>query len=292
MDPGHPEQPARIQAVQDQLIASGLLDYLRYYDAPEASIEQLERAHTRLYIDELLAMAPASGLVRVDPDTAMGPGTMAAALRSAGAGILATDLVMAGEATNAFCNVRPPGHHAERDRSMGFCFFNNIAVAAAHALERHGLERVAIIDFDVHFGNGTEAIFCDDERVMVCSSFEQGLYPAVDHALDSDRLINVPLFAGSKGSDLREAVTTVWMPALQRFKPQMLFLSAGFDAHIEDDMGHLLFNQRDYAWVTEQMMQIADEHADGRLISMLEGGYALSALARSAMEHVRVMMRI
>lgn len=292
MDAGHPEEPARIQAIQDQLVASGLLDLMRQCDAPEATMRQLERAHTRLYIEELFAMAPSSGLVRLDPDTSMGPHTIPAALRSAGAGVLATDLIMAGEVENAFCNVRPPGHHAERDRAMGFCFFNNIAVAAAHALEEHGLKRVAIIDFDVHFGNGTESIFGDDDRVMVCSTFEDGLFPAVDYRTSTDRLVNVPLYPGSRGADFREAVAAFWIPKLMAFKPQMVFISAGFDAHLEDDMAHLLLNQRDYAWATQQIMEVAEKHAKRRVVSMLEGGYALSALGRSAMEHVKVLMRV
>nr|WP_220359413.1 histone deacetylase family protein [Alkalilimnicola ehrlichii] len=292
MDPGHPEEPGRVRVIQDQLIAAGLFDYLSQHEAPEVTVEQLDRVHTRLHIEEIFAMAPSSGLVRIDPDTSMGPGTLPAALRSAGAGVLATDLVMAQEVENAFCNVRPPGHHAERDKAMGFCFFNNVAVAAAHAMEVHGLKRVAIVDFDVHFGNGTEAIFADDERVMVCSTFEDNLYPFSPFATASNRLINAPLYAGSKGYEFREAISEIWLPSLRKFKPQMIFISAGFDAHLEDDMAHLMLNQRDYAWVTEQIQEVADKYAKGRIVSMLEGGYALGALARSVMEHVRVLMRL
>jgi acetoin utilization deacetylase AcuC-like enzyme len=292
MDPGHPEEPGRLLAIHDQLVASGLFDHLKHYEAPQATIEQLAHAHTRLHIEELMAMSPSEGLARIDPDTAMGPGTWTAALHAAGAGVLATDLVMAGEVGNAFCNVRPPGHPAERDRAMGFCFFNNVAVAAAHAMEVHGLKRVAIVDFDVHFGNGTESIFFDDERVMVCSTFEDNLYPFVPFDTDGRRLVNVPLPAGSKGYDFRDAVSTFWLPRLEEFRPQMVFISAGFDAHLEDDLAHLMLNQRDYAWVTHEVLGVADRHSKGRLVSMLEGGYALEALGRSVMEHVKVLMRV
>ncbi len=291
MDPGHPECPERIQAVQDQLLAAGLFYHLRQYDAPLATVEHLQRVHSLLYINELMNMVPTEGLVRLDPDTSMGPGSMRSALRAAGAGVLATELVLKGEVSNAFCNVRPPGHHAERARAMGFCFFNNIAVAAAHAMEAFGLRRVAILDFDVHFGNGTEQIFYDDDRVMICSTFEDNLYPFVPYA-STERLVNVPLAAGTRGYDFREAVSMFWLPSLERFAPEMIFISAGFDGHAEDDLAHFRLNQRDYAWVTEQILAIADRYCQGRVVSMLEGGYALHALGRSVAEHVRALMRL
>ena len=285
----HPEQPARLSAIEDQLIASGLINHLHQADASRATREQLERVHEASYLDAIEEAAPSNGIVHLDPDTAMCPHTLDAALHAAGAAVLATDMVMAGEAGSAFCSVRPPGHHAERARAMGFCLFNNVAVAAAHALEHHGLERVAIVDFDVHHGNGTEEIFTGDRRVLMVSTFQHPFYPYSGTEGRSEQMINIPLAAYSGGREFRAAVEQYWMPALEAFKPQMILISAGFDAHREDDMAMLSFVEADYAWVTEKLVGVAEKHAQGRIVSMLEGGYSLSALGRSVVAHLRAL---
>ncbi|MBM3391048.1 MAG: histone deacetylase family protein [Betaproteobacteria bacterium] len=285
----HPECPERLSAISDRLIAAGLDMYLSFHDAPLATIEQLGRVHPEDYIRNIADNAPESGIVHLDPDTAMSPGTWQAALRSAGAGVLATDLVMSGKAENAFCSVRPPGHHAERARAMGFCFFNNIAIAATHALEVHGLKRVAVIDFDVHHGNGTEDIFSGDARVLMASTFQHPFYPYSGTESPASNMVNVPVPAGTRSDGFREVVADVWMPALRRFAPEAIFISAGFDAHYEDDMASLGLVESDYAWVTQQLKSIAGESAQRRIVSMLEGGYALSALARSVTAHIKVL---
>lgn len=285
----HPECPDRLSAINDRLIAAGLDLYLSFHDAPLATVEQLSRVHPPLYIKTLEMNAPEHGIHHVDPDTAMGPGTWKAALRAAGAGILATDLVMKGEAGNAFCAVRPPGHHAERAKAMGFCFFNNVAVAAAHALDAWGIQRAAIIDFDVHHGNGTEQIFSGEDRILMVSTFQHPFYPYCGTENPASNMCNVPLPAGTRGDGFREVVTEVWMPRLREFAPEIIFISAGFDAHYEDDMASLGLVESDYAWVTEQLKQLAAEHSGGRIVSMLEGGYALSALARSVTTHIKVL---
>jgi len=285
----HPEQPARLRAVEDQLIASGLINYLRHVDAPRASRAQLERVHSQRYISAIEEIAPEAGTVHLDPDTAMNPHSLSAALRAAGAAVLATDMVLRGEAINAFCNVRPPGHHAERARAMGFCIFNNVAVAAAQALEHHGVERVAIVDFDVHHGNGTENIFRDNPGVLMVSTFQHPFYPYSGVDGRSDRMVNIPLAAYSSGGKFREAVEKYWLPALERFKPEMLFISAGFDAHREDDMAMLNLIEADYAWVTGKIKDVAQRHCSGRIVSVLEGGYELHALGRSVAAHLKVL---
>lgn len=285
----HPESPDRLSAISDRLIASGLDLYLAFHDAPQAEIEHLSRAHPVEYVEEILSIVPVNGIHHLDPDTAMCPGTVKAALRAAGAGVLATDLVMNGEVENSFCAVRPPGHHAERARAMGFCFFNNVAVAARHALDAHGLERVAIVDFDVHHGNGTEDIFAGDRRVLMVSTFQHPYYPYSGTDDPADNMLNVPLPAGTRGEGFREVVESTWLPALEAFKPQAIFISAGFDAHFEDDMGSLGLLESDYAWVTQQIKAIARRHAEGRIVSILEGGYCLSALGRSVVAHLKVL---
>lgn len=285
----HPECPDRLAAINDRLIAAGFDMYLAFYDAPLAATEHLVRVHPRDYVEKLLQSAPESGIVHLDPDTAMCPGTLQAALRSAGAGVLATDLVMSGEVENAFCAVRPPGHHAERARAMGFCFFNNIAVAAVHALEAHGLERVAIADFDVHHGNGTEDIFASDRRVLMVSIFQHPFYPYSGTDDPAPNMVNVPVPAGTRGDAFRQVVSDIWVPALREFAPQAIFISAGFDAHYEDDIASLGLVESDYAWVTQQLKMVAEESAGGRIVSMLEGGYALSALGRSVAAHIKVL---
>jgi acetoin utilization deacetylase AcuC-like enzyme len=285
----HPECAARIHAIQDQLIASRLFGYLQHLEAPEATREQLARVHDADYIDSIFAASPIQGLVALDGDTLMNPFTLQAALRAAGAGVMAVDKVMAGEAENAFCNIRPPGHHAERARAMGFCFFNNIAVAAAHALEHHNLARVAIADFDVHHGNGTENIFHDDPRVLMCSTFQHPFYPYCGADSGNDHIISVPLAAGSGSEEFHNAVTAHWAPALEAFKPELLLISAGFDAHRDDDMAMLQLTESDYGWVTKILKSVAEEHCLGRIVSLLEGGYELHALGRSAAAHVKVL---
>jgi acetoin utilization deacetylase AcuC-like enzyme len=285
----HPEQPARLSAIEDQLIAAGIGQYLKRYEAPLATDEQLERVHPHDYVRAIREIAPTEGTVHLDPDTAMNRYSLDAALRAAGAGVMATDLVVTEKATSAFCPVRPPGHHACRARSMGFCIFNNVAVAARHALEVHGIERVAIIDFDVHHGNGTEDIFENDEQVLMASIFQHPFYPYSGTDNPAPNMFNVPLAAGSGSREFRAAVTKTWLPALEEFRPQMVFFSAGFDAHAEDDMAMLRFTDADYGWVTGEVKAIADRYADGRIVSLLEGGYALSALGRSAVQHVRVL---
>jgi acetoin utilization deacetylase AcuC-like enzyme len=288
----HPECPDRLHAIEDQLIAAGIIGYLAEYEAPPATREQLERVHAPEYIAALEARVPERGLAHLDPDTAMNPHSLRAALRSAGAAVLATDLVVSGEASSAFCCVRPPGHHAERRRAMGFCFFNNVAVGAAHALEAHGLNRVAVVDFDVHHGNGTENIFRDDPRVLMVSTFQHPFYPYSGSESRSARMVNIPLPAYTNGMGFREAVQTWWLPALERFAPEMIFFSAGFDAHREDDMASLNLTEADYAWVTERVQDVARRHAAGRVVSVLEGGYALSALGRSAVAHIRALAEL
>lgn len=285
----HPECPQRLTAIEDQLLAANLLPFLQRHDAPLASPEQLTRVHLPAYVKHIFEIAPAEGMVQLDPDTAMNPATLPAARRAAGAGILAADLVMAGTVANAFCAVRPPGHHAEAGRAMGFCIFNNVAVGVAHALAQHGLQRVAVVDFDVHHGNGTEAIFADDGRVMVCSSFQHPFYPYSGGGQHAAHIIDVPLPAGTDGAAFREAIRARWLPALDRFQPEMVFISAGFDGHRDDEMAHFNLLEADYAWVTEQILALARRHAQGRIVSMLEGGYDLHALGRSVAAHIKVL---
>jgi acetoin utilization deacetylase AcuC-like enzyme len=292
MGADHPECPARIHAVEDQLIASGLLDFLRHYEAPKASKEELVRVHASEYIERVFSQSPESGLVDLDGDTSMNPYSLDAALHAAGAVVKGVDLVMSNEVQNAFCNIRPPGHHAGRSNASGFCIFNNVAVAVAHALEAYHLQRIAIADFDVHHGDGTEDIFHDDPRVMLCSTFQHPYYPYCGADSGNDHIINVPLAAGSKGEQFRNAVTNEWLPALEGFQPQMVFISAGFDAHWEDDMGGLALRENDYFWVTETLKDIARHHANGRIVSALEGGYSLHALGRSVMMHIKSLSEL
>ncbi len=289
MGEGHPECPARLSAIEDQLIASGLMPFLERHDAPLATFEQLARVHEPHYIHNIEAASPKQGLADLDPDTAMNPHTWNAALRAAGAAVLATDLVVERKADNAFCAIRPPGHHAEPAHAMGFCIFNNVAIGVAHALAKYGLRRIAIADFDVHHGNGTEAMFHDDPRVMLCSTFQHPYYPYRGADSGNDHIINVPLPAGTDGPAFREAVTAYWLPALQRFQPEMVFFSAGFDAHRDDDMAGFNLLEADYTWVTQQVKELADRYSRGRIVSVLEGGYELRALGRSVLAHLKVL---
>lgn len=298
MGSGHPECPERLDAIHDWLLATGVLDALEQHEAPAASLADLELAHGRMHIaalrgltdglrDDIDAGGPTHA--QIDPDTSLNVHTWDAALRAAGAALAATDAVLAGELENAFCSVRPPGHHAGRDKAMGFCFFNNVATAAMYALERHGLERVAIIDFDVHHGNGTEDIVAGDERILMVSFFQHPFYPEGGSQSDAPNLVNVPVPAYTKGMDVRELVDIMWMPRLEAHRPEMIFISAGFDAHREDDMGQLGLVEQDYAWITQRVKDVAQRHAQGRIVSCLEGGYDLSALSRSVEAHLRVL---
>jgi acetoin utilization deacetylase AcuC-like enzyme len=289
MGASHPESPLRLRAIEAHLSAVGLKGLLQHEEAPLATRAQLERVHERAYIDALEQMAPRSGLVHLDPDTAMSCHTLTAARRAAGAAVHGTDLVMGGKAASAFCSVRPPGHHAEHDRAMGFCLFNNVAVGAAHALAAYGLTRVAVADFDVHHGNGTQDIFRDDPRVLMVSTFQHPFYPYSGIEGRSDRMVNIPLAAGSSGEQFRAAVEHDWLPALEAFQPEMLFVSAGFDAHRDDGMAMLNLVEADYAWVTSALRRVAQRHAGGRIVSVLEGGYDLQALGRSVAAHLKAM---
>jgi acetoin utilization deacetylase AcuC-like enzyme len=286
----HPECPARLAAIQDQLIASGIAPYLAYHDAPVAEEATLVRAHDPAYIASLRARIPDHGYAPLDPDTSMNPRTWDAALRAAGAVVAATDAVARRELDNAFCAVRPPGHHALRAQAMGFCFINNVAVGALHALEQHGMGRVAVIDFDVHHGNGTEDILAGDDRVLMVSFFQHPFYPYAGTEAPARNMLNTPLPAGTRGDAVRKLVDESWVPRLLEFRPEMIFVSAGFDAHREDDMGQLGLVESDYAYMTTRLMEVADRHAGGRLVSTLEGGYNLSALGRSVTAHVKVLV--
>lgn len=289
MDGHHPESPARITAIRKRLMASGLHARLQHHSAPPATDEQLGRAHDAAYVRYIRQIAPLAGNVRLDPDTTLGPMTLQAALRAAGASVLACDRVMSGQADNAFCCVRPPGHHAGRARAAGFCIFNNVAVGVAHALEWHKLERVAIIDFDVHHGDGTEDIFRAHPGVMLCSTFQHPFYPHRGADSRTERMINVPLPAGASGKEFRLAVEREFAPALERFRPHMLFLSAGFDAHHDDPLASLNLTRDDYVWVTHFALDVAARFAKARVVSVLEGGYALDALADSAVAHIAAL---
>jgi acetoin utilization deacetylase AcuC-like enzyme len=289
MGDGHPESPQRLKSVLRALESSGLAARLRKVEAPMAGREHLERVHAPEHVELVFSTAPARGYAYLDPDTSMNPSSLSAALHAAGAVVRATDLVMSGEVSNAFCAVRPPGHHATRDRPMGFCMFNNVAVGALHALEVHGLERVAVLDFDVHHGNGTEDAFHDDERVMLCSTFQHPYYPYSGAESSNAHIINTPLAAMTGGEGFRKAVERDWIPALDAFKPQMIFVSAGFDAHKDDPLAYLKLADEDYRWVTQKIMEVAQRHASGRIVSTLEGGYNTEALGRCVVEHVGVL---
>ena len=289
MGEGHPESPARLRSVLKALEDSGLAKKLVIREAPVALREELERVHDAEHVSLVFDTAPARGYAYLDPDTSMNAKSLSAALHAAGAVVKATDMVMAGEVDSAFCAVRPPGHHATRSRPMGFCMFNNVGVGAAHALEAHGLERVAVLDFDVHHGNGTEDQFHDDPRVMLCSTFQHPYYPYSGADSGNPHIINVPLPAMTGGEGFRAAVERYWIPALDAYKPQLVFVSAGFDAHRDDPLAYLKLDDEDYRWVTEKLVEVADRHAQGRVVSTLEGGYNVEALGRCVVEHVGVL---
>jgi len=276
----HPERPARLHAITDQLLSSGLEYVVQQRDASAATDEQLALVHDRGYIASVVAQQPDHGLLWLDDDTAIMNKSLTAARHAAGAVINAVDLVMQHSEQQAFCAIRPPGHHAESAQAMGFCIFNNIAVGAAYAMQQYQLERIAIVDFDVHHGNGTEQIFKNDQRVLFCSSFEHPYYPFTNP--DSQhRLLKIPLAGNSDGHEFRRKATDLWFDQIREFQPQLLLISAGFDAHIEDEMAHLKWTDADYHWIAQQLKQIANESCEGRIVACLEGGYALSALGRS-----------
>ena len=289
----HPECPERLDAIEDHLIASGLDAALERREAPSVQDADLALAHSSGYVGELRdvleRVAAAGGRCAIDPDTVASPGTLNAVLRAAGAAVAATEAVLDGELANAFCAVRPPGHHATRGQAMGFCFFNNVAVAARHALDRRGLERVAIVDFDVHHGNGTEDIVAGDERILMASIFQHPLYPYTGAVPLGDNMVNVPVPPYTRGPAVRALIEANWMERLHAFRPQMVFVSAGFDAHRDDELGQLGLVEDDYTWITEKIREVADRHASGRIVSCLEGGYNLRALARSVAAHLRVL---
>ena len=293
MGPHHPECPDRVRVINDYLRANGLLDFMREETAPAATREVILRAHSSELLDELEAISPLRGYAGIDGDTTMNPYTMNAVLHAVGAAVRAVDMVCAGEVKRAFCNIRPPGHHAERNRAMGFCFLNSAAIAVLHALEAHGLQRVALVDFDVHHGNGSEEILveqCNAGRVLMVSTFQHHLYPGTGDKPMAANMVNVPLAAYSKGDAMRAAVTDRWLPALNAFEPELIVISAGFDAHRDDELASLGWVEADYRWVTQQIVAVANEYAQGRIVSTLEGGYALGALARSVGEHVKVLI--
>lgn len=300
MPDGHPECPERLDAINNRLLTSGVDGLVTHRQAPPVTREQLLRVHEADYLDSLEQAAPNEGLVAFDTDVYLSPGTLEAARHAAGAAAHGVDLIMAGDTDAVFCNVRPPGHHAEPDRAMGFCLYNNVAIAAAHALEYHGLERVAIADFDVHHGNGTQTMFYDEPRVLFCSSFQHPFYPGTPVDVTVEHIVNVPLPATCGSAEFRAAISERWLPALADFKPQLLLISAGFDAHEEDDMSSIGLTDRDYQWVSEQLRTLVDnsrEHADATqhcrgIVSTLEGGYDLSALGRSAVAHIKALAKL
>lgn len=292
MSRNHPEQPDRIRVIEKALTTATINPQLKYFAAPLVTRAELLRVHTAAYIDTIFNLAPKEGLSSIDADTFMNPYTLTAALRAAGANVKGVDLVMNKEVNAAFCNVRPPGHHAERNRAMGFCFFNNIAVAAAYALEKYHCKRVAIVDFDVHHGNGTENIFEHDERVLYCSSFEYPFYPFTESSqlnIKSNHIINIPLPAGAGSKEFRAATSKYWFDRIRAFKPEMIFFSAGFDGHYLDPLADLNFTEADYGWITTQIKKIADECCEGRIVSTLEGGYNLEVLGGCALAHVNAL---
>ena len=288
----HPEEPHRIDAISDRLIASGLEYSLDHFDAQQVTREQLLKVHGSAYLDSLEHRLPTEGLVNVDPDTQLCPDTLVSASRAAGAAVQAVDLVMENRYQAVFCNVRPPGHHAERDQAGGFCFYNNVAIGARHALDELRLKRIAIVDFDVHHGNGTEDIFQDDPRVLFCSTFQHPFFPYSEAGSDRPNIIKTPLAAGTGSKEFREAVEKEWLPALRTFKPELLLISAGFDAHREDDMGELMLEDQDFTWVTQQLVDVAHELDCRGIVSVLEGGYVTSRLGRSALAHVRALAKL
>jgi acetoin utilization deacetylase AcuC-like enzyme len=290
MGANHPEQPARFTTIDKSLRAYPFSPAAQFIQAPQATVEALCLVHPPAYVDRIFKLAPKSGIIALDPDTFMNTHTLDAALFAAGAGCLAVDIVMQNKAQAVFCNVRPPGHHAERTRAMGFCFFNNIAIAVRYAIQHYQLNRVAIVDFDVHHGNGTQDIFQPDEQVMLCSSFQHPFYPGYNREQDNPHILCVPLAAETEGKVFRQSVAKAWFDQLNAFKPDLICFSAGFDAHKDDPLAELSLVKEDYVWLTEQIKAIASTHSQGRMISLLEGGYHLPALAECVPAHAAAMV--
>lgn len=292
----HPESPARLQAIEDQLIASRIANLLDHRVAPVAQESDLARVHSLDAIARIRENCPAVNAedkyFPLDADTTLNPYTWRAAVAAAGAAIAATDAVIDGDIENAFCAIRPPGHHATPLEAMGFCMFNNVAIAAKHALEVRGLQRVAVVDFDVHHGNGTEESFRNDPRVLMVSFFQHPFYPYTGTGHPAPNMINLPVPAHSSGEVVRQLVLEKWLPALHQHRPEMIFISAGFDAHREDEMGQMGLVEADYAWITQQIKGIAKLYAQDRIVSCLEGGYHLSSLARSVVAHIKVLAEL
>lgn len=292
MDGSHPESPARITAIKQRLITDGIYKQLKVYEPPAATDEQLLRVHEADYVKHIKRIAPLAGMVHLDADTAMGPMTLTACMHASGAAVLATELVISGKVDNAFCCTRPPGHHAGKQNAAGFCIFNHVAVGAAHAISKYKLKRVAIIDFDVHHGDGTEEIFHSNPAVMLCSTFQHPFYPHRGANSRTDRMINVPIPAHTDGKRFRKYVESEFRPALDRFKPEIIFISAGFDAHKNDPLAQIDLEKDDYVWITEFIKDIARKHSSNRIVSVLEGGYHLESLAESATAHIRTLAEI
>jgi acetoin utilization deacetylase AcuC-like enzyme len=288
--PHHPESPERVKVIEEALKVYPFKTATQFYQAPKATYEQLISVHDKDYVNWIMSIAPKEDYLSIDPDTVMNSHTLQAALRAAGSVPFAVDNVVSGKSQVAFCNVRPPGHHAEREKAMGFCFFNNVAIGASHALTHYPIERVAIIDFDVHHGNGTQNIFQHDKRVLYCSSFEHPLYPGYDSEMDNKHILSVPLPAGTGGKAFRDKVEAAWFDKLAAFQPQFIFFSAGFDGHSDDPLAALELTKEDYVWLTTEIAKIATVHCDGKMVSVLEGGYNLNALAQCAPAHVNAMV--
>mgnify|MGYP001229005772 CR=1 FL=1 len=295
MGEGHPERPARMDAVEQALQTEGLAGRLLRRDAERATLDCIGLMHPQKYIEQIVASVPSSGVTRLDADTCLSPGSLEAALRAVGAACSAVDEVIVGESKNAFCAVRPPGHHAETNKAMGFCIFNTVAIAAAYARQKYGVERVAVIDFDVHHGNGTQEMFWSDQNFLFASTHQMPLYPGTgskNERGEFDNIVNCPLIEGDGSSEFRAAISDVILPGLVTFQPDLLLVSAGFDAHMNDPLAGLNLQDDDYAWVTKQLLEIADKFTNGRLISTLEGGYDLSALSSSVASHVEELLQV
>ncbi|MBB1489221.1 histone deacetylase family protein [Oceanospirillum sediminis] len=291
MGPWHPESPHRISSINQQLERSGLFQELMHYNARAVTEEQVYRVHPQAHVRSLELSQPDEGetLVQIDDDTLIGPKTMHAATLAAGAVVRGTEQILKNQADNVFCAVRPPGHHAERVESMGFCFLNNVAIGVEHARQNFGIKRVAIVDFDVHHGNGTVDIFKNDPDVLVCSSFQHPFYPWRFADSEWDNIINTPLNSGCNSLEFRKKVEDSWLPALQIHRPEMIFISAGFDAHKDDPMGEVNLTEEDFYWVTKLIMDVAGTYCNNRVVSVLEGGYDLSSLAHSAHKHIEAL---
>lgn len=285
----HPERPERVRVIQEALQRYFINKPVNFLEAPLASRDQLIRAHDQEYVDWIYSIAPKNSMVAIDSDTWMNQHTLNAALRAAGSVPFAVDLIMQKKANVAFCNVRPPGHHAERDKAMGFCFFNNVAIGVMHAMDQYHLQRVAIVDFDVHHGNGTQDIFQNNDDVLYCSSFEHPFYPGYNSKMENNHILSIPLPAGTDGEIFREKIKMNWLRQIADFQPNLIFFSAGFDGHKLDPLADLNLVEADYVWLTTEIAKIAKDQCDGKMISVLEGGYNLDVLAECVPAHVNAM---